>query len=260
MTDPPATETGILADQGEWSRTTEVFMSVRVGVLLSGCGVNDGSEIHESVSILVALDRRGATTICIAPNIPQTDVINHLTGKPDKHQKRNVLEESARIARGKIKDLATVSADDLDALVFPGGFGAAKNLSNFASKGADAEVNEQVKRLLIDMHNAKKPIGLACVAPVIAAKVFGEMGLHPKVTVGTDPATAQAINKMGGEHHDTGPTDIYVDEPNKLVTTPCYMNDVGPWVVYQGAEKMVEEVVRLAGDVAAGVRSHMATL
>jgi enhancing lycopene biosynthesis protein 2 len=220
----------------------------------------DGSEIHEAVSILVALDRRGAQTICIAPNISQTDVINHLTKKPDPNQRRNVLEESARIARGNIKDLASVTANDLDALVFPGGFGAAKNLSNFASKAAKAQVNPQVSKLLLDMHAAKKPIGLACIAPVIAARVFGEAGLHPKVTIGTDPGTADAINKMGGEHHDVGPADIYVDEANKLVTTPCYMNDVGPWVVYQGAEKMVEEVVRLAGDVAAGVRQHMATM
>jgi enhancing lycopene biosynthesis protein 2 len=233
---------------------------MNVGVLLSGCGVMDGSEIHEAVCILVALDRRGANIICTAPNIPQVDVINHLARKPDRQQQRNVLEESARIARGNIRDLATVKADDLDALVFPGGYGAAKNLCNFASRGADAQVNESVKRLLIDMHQARKPIGLACIAPVLAAKVFGEMGLTPKVSIGTDPDTASAINKMGGEHHDVGPTDTCVDEQNRIVTTPCYMNDVGPWTVYQGAERMVEEVLRLAGDVAAGVRQHMATI
>jgi enhancing lycopene biosynthesis protein 2 len=218
-------------------------MATRVGVLLSGCGVNDGSEIHEAVSILIALDKRGAQIICMAPNIPQTDTINHLARKP-MQPPRNVLEESARIARGKIRDLATVRADELDALVLPGGWGAVKNLCDFAAKGPAATVNEQVKRLMMEMHKAKKPIGLACIAPVIAAKVFGELNLKPKVTIGTDAGTATAINKMGGEHQNTGLTDICVDESNRIVTTPCYMNDVGPWTVYQGVEKMVEEVLK----------------
>jgi len=235
-------------------------MAIRVGVLLSGCGVFDGSEIHEAVSILIALDRRGANTICLAPNIPQAEVVNHLTRKRDPRAQRNVLEEAARIARGKIQDLATISAQDLDALVLPGGFGAAKNLSDYALRGTEARVHEQVRKLFIEMHQAGKPIGLACIAPVLAARVFGEMGLRPKLTIGTDPDTAAAINKMGGQHQDVGPTDVCIDEQNKLVTTPCYMNDVGPWIVYQGAERMVEEVLRLAGDVAAGVRQHMATI
>ena len=220
-------------------------MSKTVGVLLSGCGVIDGSEIHEAVSILIALDKRSANIVCIAPNIPQAETVSHLTRKPAQVG-RNVLEESARIARGKIRDLATVKASELDALVLPGGFGAAKNLCNFASKGAQATVNDQVKRLLVEMHQAKKPIGLACIAPVIAAKVFGEMGLKPKVSIGTDKGTADAINSMAAEHQNTGPTDICVDETNRLVTTPCYMNDVGPWTVFQGAGKMVEAVLRLA--------------
>jgi enhancing lycopene biosynthesis protein 2 len=220
-------------------------MAKTVGVLLSGCGVIDGSEIHEAVSILIALDKRGANIVCIAPNITQAETVSHLTRKPAQPA-RNVLEESARIARGKIRDLATVKASELDALVLPGGFGAAKNLCNFASKGAQATVNDQVKRLLVEMHGAKKPVGLACIAPVIAAKVFGEMGLKPKVSIGTDKGTADAINSMGAEHQNTGPTDVCVDETNRLVTTPCYMNDVGPWTVFQGADKMVEAVMRLA--------------
>jgi enhancing lycopene biosynthesis protein 2 len=220
-------------------------MSKRIGILLSGCGVMDGSEIHEAVSILIALDKRGASTICMAPNQPQTDVVNHLNRAPHAIG-RNVLEESARIARGKIRDLATVRADELEGLVLPGGFGAAKNLCDFASKGANATVNEPVKRLLIDLHKARKPIGLACIAPVIAAKVFGELGLKPQLTIGTDPGTADAINSMGAQHKNTGPTDVCVDETHRIVTTPCYMNDVGPWTVFQGADKMVEAVLRLA--------------
>ena len=215
----------------------------KVGVVLSGCGVFDGSEIHEAVSILIALDRRGAQIVCAAPNIPVAGVVNHLTKQPEAHGRR-VIEESARIARGKVVDLATLSARDLDAVVFPGGFGAARNLCDFASAGPNCTVDPQVRRILTEMHAARKPIGLACIAPVLAAKVLSASG--PKLTIGTDKGTADAIESMGGQHVDTDPTGICVDEQNRLVTTPCYMNDVGPWTVYQGAEKMVEEVLRMA--------------
>ena len=221
-------------------------MAARVGVVLSGCGVYDGSEIHEATSILIALDRRGASIICMAPGIPQSEVINHLTGKPDPNA-RNVMEESARIARGKVRNMAEIHAGDLDALVFPGGFGAAKNLSTFARDGAQCKVNDQVSRLIKEMYAAKKPVGLACIAPVLAARVLGGLGAQPILTIGTDRGTADAIESMGGKHQNTGPTDIAVDEANRLVSTPCYMNNVGPWTVYQGAEKMVEELLRMAG-------------
>lgn len=214
-----------------------------VGVVFSGCGVFDGSEIHEATSILIALDRRGAKAICMAPNIPQSGVVNHTSKQADSHG-RNVLEESARIARGNIKDIATVKVADLDALIFPGGFGAVKNLCNFAMVGNDCTVNPQVRRLIEEMHAAKKPIGLACIAPILAAKVLGQH--KPQLTIGTDPGTADAINSMGGKHVNTDPTGVCTDETNRLVTTPCYMNEVGPWTVYQGAEKMVDEVLRLA--------------
>ena len=157
------------------------------------------------------------------------------------------MDESARIARGKTVDLATLRADDLDALVFPGGFGAAKNLSTFADQRAQCRVNDQVERIVLEMHRAGKPIGLACIAPVIAASVLGKLGKNPKVTIGADKGTADAIETMQAQHQDTGPADICIDEINRLVTTPCYMNNVGPWTVYQGAEKMVEEVLRMAG-------------
>jgi enhancing lycopene biosynthesis protein 2 len=206
--------------------------------------VFDGTEITEAVAILVALDKRGAEIVCMAPNTTQAGVVNHLTKKPDSHA-RNVMEESARIARGKVTDLATVRAADLDAVVFPGGFGAAKNLSDFASKGANCTVHSEVGRLISEMHAAGKPVGLACIAPVLAAKILGRHS--PQLTIGTDKTTADAIGSMGGKHIDTEPTGVCVDERNRLVTTPCYMNDVGPWVVYQGAERMVEEVLRMAG-------------
>ena len=216
----------------------------KVGVVLSGCGVYDGTEITEAVAILVALDKRGAGIVCLAPNAPQSGVTNHLTGKPDAHP-RNVMEESARIARGKVRDVAGARAADLDAVVFPGGFGAAKNLSDFATKGPDCTVHPEVRRLVGEMHAAGKPVGLACIAPVLAAKILGTHS--PRLTIGTDKGTADAIDAMGGRHVDTDPTGVCVDEKNRLVTTPCYMNDVGPWVVFQGAERMVEEVLRMAG-------------
>lgn len=218
-------------------------MATRVGVVLSGCGVFDGSEIHEAVSVLVALDRRGAKAVCAAPNVPLA-TINHLSGQPSGPA-RNVLEESARIARGKVRDLSTLQAGEIDALVFPGGFGAAKNLCDFASAGAKAKVQPDVARLLRDCHAAGKPLGLACIAPVLAAAVFGYDGRRPRLTIGTDAATADAITQMGGQHVTTGPTDICVDETNRLVTTPCYMNDVGPATVFEGADKMVDAVLKM---------------
>lgn len=219
-------------------------MSIRVGVLLSGCGVFDGSEIHEAVSILVALDKQAAQAICLAPNL-ELQTIDHLTAKPEGSS-RNVLRESARIARGKIRDLAEISADDLDALILPGGYGAAKNLCSFAQDGVNCRVHPQVERLLLEMHQAKKPMGFACIAPVIAARVFGSKKMQVRLTIGTDPSTAQAINSMGACHENAGPIDALVDESHRIVSTACYMNDVGPATVYQGAENLVKQVLRLA--------------
>jgi len=213
----------------------------RVGVVLSGCGVKDGSEIHEAALTLFFLDRAGAEIICMAPSIDQVDVINHLTGK-SMSEKRNVLVESARIARGNIKDMKGVKASDLDALIFPGGLGAASNLSNFAIKGADCTVIPEVERLIKEMHEAKKPIGFLCIAPVIAAKVIGGVQL----TIGNDKNTAAAIAKMGGKHVVCNVDEIAVDEQNRIVSAPAYM--LGPTIskVALGIEKLVAKVLELA--------------
>ena len=219
-------------------------MLKNVGVVLSGCGVFDGSEIHEAVAILMALDKLGAKGICIAPNLPQTMVVNHLS-RAAEAKTRNILEESARIARGKIRDIATVKETELDALIFPGGFGAVKNLCTYAVDGSKCVVNLHVSRLMMEMHQAKKPIGLACIAPVLAATLFGNHGLRPHITIGTDEGTAHTLQVMGAVHVNTEPADICVDLANKLVTTPCYMTATGPWQVFQGAEKMVEKVLEL---------------
>jgi len=215
----------------------------KVGVLLSGCGVFDGTEIHEAVLTLLALDRAGAEIVCMAPNVEQAHVINHLTQEVTA-EKRNVLVESARIARGEIKDLKDVQAGDLDALIMPGGFGAAKNLSDFAFKGPQATVHPEVKRLLTDLAAAGKPIGAICIAPATLTKALADR--KPEVTIGTDAGTASAIEAMGGRHKSCSVDMIHLDAGNKLVSTPAYMLGPGIKDVALGIEKLVARVVALA--------------
>lgn len=213
-----------------------------VGVLLSGCGVYDGTEIHESVITLLALDRNGVAAICMAPDMDQHHVVNHLTGQTSE-EKRNVLVESARIARGEIMDVKRVRTADLDALIMPGGFGAAKNLSDFAIKGNEAEVHPEVRRIIAEMADAGKPIGAICISPAVLAKVLEDR--HPQVTIGNDLGTAEAIESMGGRHTVCDVTDIHVDAENKLVTTPAYM--IGPDIskVAEGIEKLVNKILEM---------------
>jgi enhancing lycopene biosynthesis protein 2 len=214
----------------------------KIGVLLSGCGVSDGSEIHEAVITLLTLDRAGAETVCMAPNVDQFDVVNHLTGEATG-EKRNVLVESARIARGNIKDISKVRAADIDGLIIPGGFGAAKNLSDFAVKGKDAIVNEEVSRLLNDMVSAEKPIGAICIAPATLTKALE--GKNPEVTIGNDIGTACTIEAIGGQHKKCSVDMIHVDSNNKLVTTPAYMLGPGIKDIAVGIEKLVNKVLEL---------------
>lgn len=217
---------------------------VRVAVCLSGCGVKDGSEIHEAVLTLLALDQAGAQVTCCAPNIDQPVVINHLTGTTT-NEKRNVLVESARIARGSIKDLATVHARDIDALVFPGGLGAARNLCTFADDGPACRVNHEVQRLIGEMLAARKVIGAICIAPAMLARAAAAHGVHAEVTIGTDHPTATAINKMGARHKDCPCTSFVLDHEHRIVTTPAYMLGKGPAEVFEGIRKLVSEVMRM---------------
>jgi len=212
----------------------------KVGVVLAGSGVMDGSEIHEATLALYFLDKAGAEIVCMAPDVDQLDVIDHLKGEPSD-ETRNVLVEAARIARGDIKDIKEIKASGLDALIFPGGYGAAKNLCNFAVKGADCTVNPDVERLIKEMHEAGKPIGFICISPVIAAKV-----LHAEVTIGSDKDTAAAIEKMGGKHVVRDVDDIAFDEKNNVVSTPAYM--LGPSIskVALGIGRLVDKVLELA--------------
>jgi enhancing lycopene biosynthesis protein 2 len=215
----------------------------KVGVLLSGCGVYDGAEIHEAVITLLSLDRAGADIVCMAPNVEQLHVINHLTGEAATGEKRNVLVEAARIARGNIRDLATVDPGELDALILPGGFGAAKNLCDFALKGADCTVHPEVARVVRGVHAAGKPIGAICIAPALVAKLLGDE--HPKLTIGTDSKTAQALEKMGACHEACGVEGVVVDREHKLVTTPAYMLARSIAEAAAGIEKLVAEVLAL---------------
>lgn len=214
----------------------------KIGVVLSGCGVYDGSEIHEAVLTLLAIDRQGCEAVCMAPNV-DLSVINHLTTL-ETGEKRNVLVESARIARGSIRDIKGVKSADLDAIIFPGGFGAAKNLCDFALKGAAATVNPEVARLLKEMAAAKKPIGAVCIAPALIAAVLGK-DYSPTVTIGNDPGTAAEIDKTGAKHQACPVTEFVIDAKNKLVTSPAYMLATRVSEVAEGIDKCVREVVKL---------------
>lgn len=214
----------------------------KIGVVLSGCGVNDGSEIHEAVFALLAIDRQGCEAVCMAPDM-ELQVVNHIT-KQETGEKRSVLVESARIARGRIRDIKDVTAADLDAIVFPGGFGAAKNLCDFAAKGAAASVNHEVARLLNEMAASRKPIGGICIAPALLAAVLGKQ-YAPMVTIGNDAGTASEIVKTGAKHQDCTATGVIVDKKNKLVTTPAYMLATRISEVCDGIDSCVKEVVKL---------------
>jgi enhancing lycopene biosynthesis protein 2 len=218
----------------------------KVGVLLSGCGFLDGAEIHESVFTLLELDRKGATIVCCAPNIDVRQVIDHHTKQPTS-EARNVLKESARIARCEITDVASVRAADLDALVLPGGFGAAKNLCSFADDGPECAVDADVEQLVGDMLEQKKPIGAICIAPALLARIAGQRGVEAKLTIGNDPATAGAIEKMGCVHEDCLVSEYCVDEENKVVSTPAYMLGPGPAAVHEGVQKLVEKLLEMTG-------------
>lgn len=217
----------------------------RAAVVLSGCGVRDGSEIHESVCTILALAKNGVETLFFAPNIPQAEVVNHVENAVLIGEVRNALVESARIARGKIADLATADASQIDAIFFPGGSGAAKNLSTFAGDGANCRVNEQVERIVLQMHDAGKPIGALCIAPVIIAKILGGKGIKVKVTIGNDKTTASAIEQMGAQHVECPADDCVTDAENKVVTTPCYMLARSIDEVYRGTSRLVTEVLKL---------------
>ncbi len=216
----------------------------KVAVILSGCGVFDGAEIHESVLVLLALDRANAQVTCTAPDVSQHHVVNHLTQKPVPSESRNVLVESARIARGRITPLDQIKANEFDAVILPGGFGAAKNLCNFALAGENFEVNAEVARVLQEFHKAGKPIGFVCIAPAIGAKLFGPEKLE--FTIGTDMGTAKALQGGGAQHVSCSVYNVVIDRKLKVVTTPAYMLAQRITEAEAGINKLVQAVLEMA--------------
>ena len=216
----------------------------KIAVILSGCGVFDGAEIHESVLTLLAIDQAGASYQCVAPDIDQAHVIDHLAGSPAETETRNVLRESARIARGEIKALSEIDPTDFDAIALPGGFGAAKNLCNFAFDASNLTVDTTLENFLLRAHELGKPIGFACIAPAIAAKLFGPHGL--RFTIGTDAETASALAQWGGKHIDCPVDEIVVDESLNIVTTPAYMLAQRISEANAGLGKMVDALLSRA--------------
>lgn len=214
----------------------------RIAVLLSGCGVFDGSEINEAVLSLLAIASQGASYQCFAPNIEQLHVVNHLTGEVESNQVRNVLVESARIARGEILDTEQLNIELFDGLIIPGGFGAAKNLCDFAVKGALCQVNPIVDKFVQQFIAAGKPIGFICIAPVMIPHfVKGATG-----TIGQDADTAAAFEQMGGIHQVVNVDEIVVDEQHKIISTPAYMLAQSIVEANQGIQKLVAKVIELA--------------
>ena len=210
----------------------------KFAVVLSGCGVFDGAEIHEATLTMLAIMKHGAEYTIFAPDIPQHHVINHITGQEMK-ETRNVLVESARIARGAIMDLKKYNPSNFDGLIFPGGFGAAKNLCDFAFKGADCTVNEDVAKAVRMTMDAGKPIGALCISPVILAKIIGD----GDITIGQDKGTAAAIEKMGARHRNTGHGEVVEDKKYSIFTTPCYMLDATILDIEKGASNIVKAMM-----------------
>jgi enhancing lycopene biosynthesis protein 2 len=218
----------------------------KVAVILSGCGYLDGAEIQESVFTLYFLDLAGAEVQCFAPNREQMHVVDHLAGEPTG-ESRNVLVESARITRGAVKDLAELNMGDFDALVMPGGFGVAKNLSEFATKGPEARIDEQLVRVVGEAHRAKKPIGAICISPAILAAALKQNDASATLTIGNDEGTAGAIGALGSTHQDCPVDEAVFDADNKIASTPAYMLGPGPKGVAAGIQKTVAQVLAWVG-------------
>ena len=214
----------------------------KIGICLSGCGVNDGAEIHESVITALTLDRAGANIIYTAPNVLQTKVVDHYSGK-DMNENRNVLVESARIARGEITDLAELKADNMDGLIFPGGFGAALNLCDFALKGADCDIHPEVNRIILEMLKVNKPLGFICIAPALFARAAKNTDKSARITIGNDQATADQIEKLGSHHEICKVENLSIDEESKIISTPAYMLAGNISEAASGIEKLVLKVL-----------------
>ncbi|HKL66945.1 MAG TPA: isoprenoid biosynthesis glyoxalase ElbB [Bacteroidales bacterium] len=213
---------------------------MKFAIILSGCGVYDGAEIHESTMTMLAIDKNGGEYDIFAPDVSQHHVINHLNGE-EMDEKRNVLIEAARIARGDIKPLNKYNPSDYDALILPGGFGVAKNLCTYAIDGVDFKIDTVVEKALKSTHKAGKPIGALCISPVLLAGIFSEADL----TIGKDKNTAADIEKLGSVHIEAGPGEVVIDNSNRIVTNPCYMLDSSITEIAEGAENVVKAIMEM---------------
>lgn len=215
----------------------------RVAVILSGCGVFDGAEIHESVLTLLAIERQGASYQCFAPDIQQYHVVNHLNGEVVESESRNVLVEAARIARGEIQPLSELNAAEFDALILPGGFGVAKNLCDFAIKGVEADIEPQTLAACLQFAKAQKVVGYLCIAPALMSFIYGE-GI--KLTIGKDQGTAQSLEAMGAKHMDVEVQQVVVDESHKAVSSPAYMLAQSISEVADSVEALVKQTLSMS--------------
>ncbi len=226
---------------------------MKIGVLLSGCGVYDGSEIHEATFTLLAIDENKAEALCMAPDILQHHVLNHINGE-EIDEKRNVLVESARIARGNIRSLKDVACDDIDAMVIPGGFGAAKNLTKWAFEGPAGDINPEVKRIIVEMHDAGKPVCGLCMGPTVIAKALEESGVQVSLTVGTTDESSpydikdvsDGMEALGAKAVMHSIREIETDEVNKIVSAPCYMMDASVAEVRGNIKMAVDKLIEMA--------------
>ena len=216
---------------------------MKTAVLLSGCGVFDGTEIHEAVFTLHALEKAEAEAIIMAPDMDQFHVINHLNGNEDLSESRNILVESARIARGKVVDVACVSGHQLDALIFPGGTGMAKNIFDYSMAGINCTVISDVQRLVVEILEADKPLGAICIAPVMVAKILEFLGRTGTVTGGFNVEINNDIKAMGINTIEVGAEEIVIDKENKIVTTPAYVEAKSMNESFTGIEKLANKVL-----------------
>jgi len=212
----------------------------RFAVILAGCGVFDGTEIHEATLTFLAIAKAGGSYECFAPDKEQSQVINHLTGKL-MNEERNVLVEAARITRGKIEPLNLYEPEKFDAVIFPGGFGVAKNLSTLAFEGSECTIDPEVELAVLASVEACIPIGALCIAPALIVKILP----GADVTIGKDRETVKIIEKMGGNHHETSHAEVIIDEKYKLVTSPCYMLDAHILDIAEGTQNVVDELFKL---------------
>ncbi len=220
---------------------------MKIGVLLSGCGVYDGAEIQEAVLTLLAIEEIGAKAVCISINKDQHHVVNHLTGE-EMPEKRNILVESARIARGEVLDIGSVEPADIDALVIPGGFGSAKNFTEWAFEGPAGSIDPKVKLLLVNLINIGKPIAALCVSPIVVAKAFEGSAVHPSMTLGSDKEASpydiggfsDGLTSTGAIAHMKSIREIQIDEVNKIVSAPCYMMEASILDVRKNIRKAIE--------------------